>query len=59
MGDLKEYGVQEMSAKEMESVDGGWLRLLALVVAAVIYDWEHFKDGLLGRVNKGNKCGQN
>jgi hypothetical protein len=55
MKNLQNYGVQEMNAEEVNETTGGdfGLTLLgALVVAAaveVMGDWEHFKDGLMGR----------
>ncbi len=52
---LENLGVQEMNAKEIREVDGGdfgFTLLAGLIITAaveIIGDWEHFKDGLLGR----------
>ena len=55
MKNLESFGVQELSLKEINETTGGdfGLTLLgALLVAAaveVMGDWNHFKDGLMGR----------
>ena len=50
MKNLENYGVQEMSAKEIKKTDGGWF--WPIVAAAVVYeivsDWDNFKAGLTG-----------
>lgn len=55
MTNLNEFGVQEMDAREMKNTDGG-LAFMATVAAgliiaagaAIIDDWDNFKNGLAG-----------
>jgi len=59
MENLESFKVKELSFNEMQKTDGGIFGVddavalgIALVTAAVVEilsDWEHFKDGLLGR----------
>ncbi len=52
MKNLENYGVQEMNASEIKEIDGGvfgWDDILIGIAiaagAAIINDWDDFKDG--------------
>ncbi|NQX82267.1 MAG: bacteriocin [Flavobacteriaceae bacterium] len=44
MGNLKEYGIQEMSAKEMNSVEGGWW----ITISGGWFNWVNLYDERTG-----------
>jgi lactobin A/cerein 7B family class IIb bacteriocin len=52
MKNLENYGVQELDAREMKEISGGWFRIIVGVVIAavneIVGDWENFKAGLNG-----------
>ena len=62
MKNLKNYGVLEMDAKEINEINGGdfGLTVLAgLVIAAgveIVDDWENFKAGLSGSAPVSQDC---
>lgn len=59
MNNLSNFGVQELDTSSLDKINGGLFGIddavalgIALVTVAateVISDWEHFKEGLLGR----------
>lgn len=58
MKNLENYGVQELGAKEIQSIDGGLAVvddiLIGLVVGAVlgiVNDWDDFKEGFFSAFN--------
>tara|TARA_R110002096_G_scaffold184679_2_gene363269 strand:+ start:1178 stop:1354 length:177 start_codon:yes stop_codon:yes gene_type:complete len=57
MKNLQNFGVQELSAKEIKQTDGGIFGLddlivgcLIAVVVGVVNDWDNFKIGLSGDI---------
>ena len=62
MKNLENYGVQEMSAKEVNETTGGdfGLTLLGCLIVAVAVevmgDWENFKAGLSGSAPVSQDC---
>ena len=47
--DLKACGVSEISLKEMEETNGGWIIAAITIIGAIIYvidNWDDFVDGL-------------
>ncbi|MCW8310726.1 MULTISPECIES: hypothetical protein [Sphingobacterium] len=45
--DLKGFGVQEMDAKEMEVIDGGWNQSDGMISPNTAYFWGDFFSGLI------------
>ena len=54
--DIAAAGLQPLTKHEETEITGGWIVLLKelgkLAVAAIIADWDNFKNGLAGRPEK-------